>query len=60
VLGADPIDPRRLLVWREEQLVHSSSGRVEATTELEWGVTLQRIDNVDIVVESLDAAISNH
>ena len=39
--------------------MRSSGGRVEATTGLEWArVTLQRIDNVGIVVESLDAAIS--
>ena len=40
-------------VWRRSGVIP------EATTRLEWGrVTLQRMDNVGIVVESLDTAIS--
>src|SRR5205807_6377725 len=44
---------------RNRQPVRSSGGRVESDNRTRVGrVTLQRMDNVGIVVESLDAAIS--
>ena len=50
-----PLDPAR----GRNQPVRSSGLRLQATTRLEGGrVTLQRMDNVGIVVESLDTAIS--